>query len=1022
MMPAIRSAILPHTRGGNASCIVAALVALAFGPGGRASAAPVSELPARLATDTQSLNGTWSFKYIAGLDAGVDENFCQPGFDAGSWVSLPVPSHWELHGHSEPGYFDGPPEGLGLYRRLFRVPAAWRSKRVCLCFDGVLHGFTAWVNGKEIGSWASGFNPVTFDITDALLPGDADNLLAVRVSTRSRAWGFDTMDCWSLSGVYRDVTLFAVPTTHVTGYWARTTLGPDGSARLAIDVAASGPGAITGTLTAPGSGARVDLAFELDATGKGSTTLEISQPQLWTAETPSLYSLTLTLAAPDGSSHRVADRIGLREVSIKDGVLLINGRPIKLRGINHHDIWPEEGRVATVARMRRDLELMRDANINFIRTSHYPPHPLFISMCDELGFYVDCEVPFIHGREHLTDPAYQEDLFIRARATVARDKNHPSIIFWSLGNENPVNDQGLEAGKLVKQLDPTRPIAFPTVGSHFKGNWEKYPEFVEIYTPHYAGPAKVREYAEKLTRPIIVTEFAHQRGIARGGDSVQEIWDAMMSSPRVAGGAVWLFQDQGILRTARNRQSVKNGDQMVWLDEHRYFDTHGYFGVDGIVFSDRTPQADYWHLRHVFSPVQIGEREIAVIPGRQTLELDVENRFDFRSLAGTKLAWRLLRNLAEVAHGEAPLAAPARDREKVRLDITLPADPGQDVFVLEIRCLDEQGRSFIEHGIRLDTAATATSRLARLEHTLPARLPTLEVTDATITVTHASWRLLVDRPSAALSIAAPDGTLLVTAAGPHTSRKLTITELGKQRDGGEKRWDGELMRDVVAPQTTADQAQAGVVVTIAGRYPRPGFPDQAVEGECRLTARASGAIDVTYDYRPINATGTMVETGFTLAIPAAFHELRWVGQGPYAGYKGRDRVNRFGVFQLNRDDLFFPGNRRGVQLACLSDPAGRGVLVGGDDVIFSFDNRGAETVVTHVASDARSFDKKDDTPKKPEAWEPGSATGGPPPVAIKGAFTLVPLTGPWPEPLAAWFGPAGDRAVVHRPFLHVYDQ
>jgi beta-galactosidase len=1007
---------------------IALSFALTLVPSGVAAAAPAAELPVRLATQSQSLNGMWAFKYVAGLDAGQDEAFAQPGFDAASWATLPVPGHWELHGYSEPGYFNGPPEGLGLYRRVFRVPEAWRGQRVFVCFDGVLHGFTAAVNGKEIGTWASGFNPVTFDITDALLPGDADNLLTVKVSTRSRGWDFDTMDCWSLSGIYRDVTLFAVPTTHVTDYWARTTLGADGSARLAIDVAASAPGTLTGTLTPPGAGAPASFSITLDDSGRGATTLDIPTPQLWTAETPALYRIALSLAAADGSTHRVEDRIGLREVSIKDGVLLLNGKPIKLRGINHHDIWPEEGRVATVARMRRDLELMREANINFVRTSHYPPHPLFIGMCDELGFYVDCEVPFIHGREHLTDPAYQEDLFIRARATLARDKNHPSIIFWSLGNENPVNEQGLEAGKLVKQLDPTRPIAFPTVGSHFKGNWEKYPEFVELYTPHYAGPSKVREYAETLARPIIVTEFAHQRGIARGGDGVQEIWDEMMNSSRVAGGAVWLFQDQGILRTADDRHSVKNGDLMVWLDEHRYFDTHGYYGVDGIVFSDRTPQADYWHLRHAFSPVQIREREIAVEPGRQTLTLQVKNRFDFRSLAGMKLAWRLLRNTAEIAHGETPLNAPARGREKVSLEITLPSDPGQDVFALEIRCLDAQGRSFNEHGIRLDTSATATSRLASLEHALPAGLPTLDVTDATISVAHPAWRLTVDRPAAALSITTPDGTPLVTAAGPHTSRKLTITELGKQRDGGAARWEGELMREVAMPRTTAEQTASGVVVTIAGRYPRPGFPDQAVEGECRLTARATGAIEVTYDYRPVNATGTMVETGYTLAIPAAYGELRWIGQGPYAGYKGRDRVNRYGVFQLNRDDLFFPGNRRGVQLACLSDQSGRGPLVAGDQAIFSFDNRGAETVVTHVASDSRSFDKKSDAAQKPEttkpetAWEPGGAASGPPPAAIKGTFTLVPLSGSWPAPLAGWFGPAGDRAVVHRPFLHVYDQ
>lgn len=1002
-----------------AACLAAAMLC---GDSARA-AGPVQELPTRLATDVRPLDGTWTFKYVPGLDAGADGKFIEPSFDASAWPTIPVPGHWELHGFAEPRYFHGPDEGLGLYRRTFRVPPEWRGKRVLLSFDGVLHGFTAWVNGTDVGSWASGFNPVTLDVTDALLPGDADNLLAVRVSTRSHGWEFDTMDCWSLSGIYRSVTLFAVPKDHLTDFTVWTTLRADGGADLDVEAAATAPGTVAAVLTSPAGDAQQDFKIELDARGRGRTTVRVGNPRLWTAETPSLYRLDLALRpAAGGPEHRVSDGIGLRQVTIDDGILQLNGRPIKLRGINHHDIWPEEGRVATVERMRRDLELIRDANVNFIRTSHYPPHPLFIGMCDEMGFYVDCEVPFIHGRDHLGDPSYRGDLLTRARATVARDKNHPSIILWSVGNENPVNEQGLEAGKLVKELDPTRPIAFPTVGSHFKGNWERYPGFVDLYTPHYAGPEKVREYAGVLERPIVVTEYAHQRGIARGGDGVQEIWDEMYRAPRVAGGAVWLFQDQGILRTAEDRASVVNGDLMVWLDEHRYFDTNGYYGVDGIVFSDRTPQLDYWNLRHAFSPVRIGERQVAVRPGPQTVGLRVENRHDFRSLAGYQLAWKLLRNTGELSHGEVPLTAAARETEHVSIPLDLPGDPGQDVFALEIRCLDAGGRSFNEHGVRLDTAATAASRLASVERSLPAGDLALDVTAAGIAVAHPSWKLSIDRSTGRLSLAAADGTPLVTAVGPHTGRKLTITELGKQRDGGATRWDGELMREVTAVRTSAERTAAGVVVTVGGRYPRPGFPEQAVEGEYRLTARPGGAIDVAYDYQPINPRGTMVETGLAFAVPAAADEFRWIGQGPYAGYKHRDRVNRHGVFHLHRDDLFFPGNRRGVQLACLADVGGRGVLVAGDEATFSFDPRGADTIVSHVASDARSFDEKSDSKPKPEAWEPGGDAGGPPAAVIEGSFTLVPLPAAWPAPLGRWFGPPGGRAPVVRPFLHVYDQ
>lgn len=1003
-------------------------VALSAMPNTAGTAAPVRELPVRLAREALSLDGDWAFKYVAGSDAGADERFHDPAFDVKPWTTLKVPGHWELHGFAEPRYYHGPDEGLGLYRRTFRVPAEWRGKRVCLCFDGVLHGFTAWVNGKEVGDWASGFNPVTFDVTDALLPGDADNVLAVRVSTRTHGWDFDTMDCWSLSGIYRSVTLFAVPQQHLTDFTAWTTLRADGGVDLAVEAQATSPGTVAAVITGPAGEPAQAFDIPLDAAGRGKVTVVVPNPRLWTAETPSLYRLDLALKPADGGpAHAVSDRIGLRQVTIEDGVLELNGRPIKLRGINHHDIWPEEGRVATVERMRRDLELIRDANVNFIRTSHYPPHPLFIGMCDEMGFYVDCEVPFIHGRSNLADPAYQEDLFTRARATVARDKNHPSIIFWSVGNENPVNDQGLATGRLVKELDPTRPVSFPTVGSHFKGNWEKYPEFVDLYTPHYPSASKVRDYAATLKRPIVVTEYAHQRGIARGGDGVQEIWEEMDKNPRVAGGAVWLFQDQGILRTAKDRASVVNGDLMVWLDEHRYFDTHGYYGVDGIVFSDRTPQLDFWQLRHVYSPVQVKERSVTVSPGSQTLVLHVENRFGFRSLEGMKLSWKLFRNAKAIATGVAPLSAAARDTQAVPIEIALPADPGQDVFALEVCCLDERGTSFHEHGIRLETGASPASRLAHVEAERPAGGFTLDETEASLVAACPSWRLTIDRKTGGATIAAADGTPLVAAIGPHTGRKLVITELGKQRDGGASRWDGELMREATAVRTSAERSPDGVVVTVAGRYPRPGFPEQAVEGEYRLSARPSGAIEVAYDYRPVAATGTMVETGLAFMVPAAADELRWIGQGPYAGYKSRDAVNRHGVFHLHRDDLFFPGHRRGVEVACLADAAGRGILFAGERTVFSVDNRGADTLVAHIASDSRKFDDKGDPKPKPENfktenWEPGGDAGGPPVAAIKGGFTLLPLTAAWPAALERWFGPAAARAPVHRPFLHVYDQ
>jgi beta-galactosidase len=982
------------------------------------AAGPQDIVPVRLGQGAVSLQGDWSFKYVPGLDAGSDTAFYQPPFDVAGWKTIPVPSHWELHGFAEPQYGSEVKEGLGLYRRTFRVAKTWQGQRVFLRFEGVLFGLTAYVNGKQVVEWASSFNPVTFDISEALLPGDADNVLAVRVTTRSKGWDFDTMDCWGLSGIFRDVTLFALPATHFKDYTARTTLMHDGSAELQLEVVASSPANVAGKVISPDGKLVRGFQVALANDGHGATNLVIDQPQLWTAETPSLYRLELDMQSGDKTLQHITDRIGLRQVTIEKAILKLNGTPIKLRGIDHHDIWPNEGRVATEELMRRDLELIRNANINFIRTSHYPPHPRFIEMCDEMGIYVDCEVPFIHGREHLNDPAYQDLLLTRARATVMRDKNRPSIILWSIGNENHIFESNLNAGKKVKELDPKRPITYPTMGSYFKSNYQDFPDFVDLYSPHYPSAKTIEDYAERLTRPIVVTEYAHQRGIARGGSGVQDIWEAIYRAPRVAGGAVWLFQDQGILRTAPDIKSVQNGDLMVWLDEHRYYDTHGYYAVDGIVYSDRTPQIDYWQVRKVYSPVQIQEQAVPAKPGHQNVSLHVENRFDFRSLAGIKLNWALRKNATTLQSGVIPLKAKSRETEAISLPVTLPATVSHDVFTLELACVDETGRQLYERSLRLDTQAEGAWAAALLA-SLSAGAPTLDVSDSVISVRHPRFNLKLDRRRGECLLADGGGKTVVSAIGPHVGRILTINDLGKQREGEATHWRGELLREVRGLKTAAQKKAAGVLVTVSGSYPRPGFPEEAVEGEYRLLLQNSGEVEVSYKYVPVRATGSFVEGGLAFAVLAAQSEFRWLGQGPYAGYPGKDRLNEFGLFHLNREDQYFPGNRRKVEVAFLADPSGAGILLAGTNMTVSVDYLDGTTVFSHVGL---LPGQPSGTKNKGENVENKSEVKATSVKSISGKFSLLVLAPDWPAVLTNWFGGPGERTEMHKRYFHSYDQ
>jgi beta-galactosidase len=973
-------------------------------------AQPQDVHPVRSGAMALSLTGTWQFRYLPGSNPGEEAGFHSPSFTrADAWKTIPVPAHWELHGFAEPKYAQVA-EGLGLYRRTFRVPAAWKGQRVFLRFEGVLHGFEAWVNGRSVGTWGSAYNPVTFDVTDAI-DASADKLLAVQVTTRNKGFDFDLNDCWALSGIYREVTLFAVPPTHLKDYTTRTTLAPDGSARFEVEVVSSGNALTSGRLLSPQGKLVHEFPIPLGAEHRGSAAVSIARPQLWTAETPSLYTLELALRSEEKTVQKISTKIGLRQVTVDGGVLKLNGTPIKLRGANHHDIWPKEGRVATDELLRHDLELMKAANINFVRTSHYPPHQRLIELCDELGLYVMDEVPFGFGDAHLRDPSYQENLLMRARATLMRDKNHASVIIWSIGNENPNTPLTFATGEYVQKLDPTRPICFPQVGSYFDRSHQEIPASVEVYAPHYPVNRTVQRYAEQLKRPVIFTEYAHALGLAT--ERIQDQWEIMQAGKHIAGGAVWMFQDQGILRAAEQPTDLAKPSLFVWPDATRYYDTGGNGGMDGIVYSDRTPQTDYWQVRKVYSPIQIKERTLETGPGLQRLNLTVENRFDFRALTGFKLAWALEKNGSSVKKGTVNLKAGPRSSETLSLEVKIPDDFAKNFYALTLRCLDERGQSLHERSVRLETAGQKNSQQTELLATLPSGALELTETATEIRVSHSRFIVLLDRKTGALSLRDPAGAILADGIYPHAGRRFTEAEALRAK--GSPVWSDAILRNPTNLTTEATRTGDGIQLRVRGKYARPSAADQFLEGEQTLLITPAGSIEIAYDYTPINASGALLEAGVSLIVSGDnATEFRWIGQGPYAGYPGKDRLNEFGRHHLHRDDLNFQGNRRGVELALLTNASGTGFLVSTQSADVAVEkNPEGTTTLSHnaVLSGRGNKGVGPETNFKAEEVK-----------HIAGKLTVMPLGTEWPSPLVRWFGKPGKPAVPWRPFYRSYDQ
>jgi beta-galactosidase len=343
------------------------------------------------------LNGLWKFKYVPSTQINSDSLFIRPDFDISKWSAIKVPGNWELQGFSEPMYGGALKEGTGLYRTTFTVASDWKDQLVYIAFDGVQYGYELWVNGKYAGSFASSFNRQTFDITRFVMP-DVENTLAVKVTTRSKGWDFDTNDDWSLSGIIRDVTLFTLPLTHIKDVVVVTNVENNSTSYISVSTLierkkseryGNSPG-LSYKLTDTHGRVIKELLISGNFDNNSDIinlagNIKIDNPRLWTAETPYLYDLSIILTENNKEIQKQNLKIGIRQISIEKGILKLNGTPVKLRGVDHHDLSPVNGKAVTESEIKEDLILIKRANINFIRTSHYPPHHRLIELCDSMG-------------------------------------------------------------------------------------------------------------------------------------------------------------------------------------------------------------------------------------------------------------------------------------------------------------------------------------------------------------------------------------------------------------------------------------------------------------------------------------------------------------------------------------------------------------------------------------------------------------------------------------------------------------
>jgi beta-galactosidase len=605
-------------------------------------------LPARawLHDDSErvSLDGDWAFRLSPSI-AEAPDDLAAP--DPAGWDTMPVPSHWQLRGYGRPAYTNvvypfplEPPfvptdNPTGDYVRAVVIPSSWAGARIVLRFEGVDSRFAVHVNGTRVG-WSSGSRlPSEFDLTDHVAPGN-DAVITVRVHQWSAGSYLEDQDMWWLSGIFRDVVLLARRPEAASDVFVRATYA-DGAGTLMVE------SDVAGTLVVPETG--VELA-----TGE---TVEIPRVEPWSAEVPRLYDGTLT--APGGS---VQLRIGFRTVAVDNGVLTVNGNRVLFNGVNRHEFHPDRGRALTEQDMLDDVLLMKRHGINAVRTSHYPPHPYFLDLCDEYGLYVvdECDLE-THGFGYepepprlpnpVMDPRWRDDQVDRMRRMVERDKNHPSVVIWSLGNESGMGDNMRAMYDWAHDRDPSRPV-------HYERDGEA--EFVDVYSRMYSSPEEVEllgtDTASYGGKPFILCEYGHAMGNGPGGlPDYQRLFE---THPRCQGGFIWEWIDHGLRATdaSGNEFYAYGGDFGETVHD-------GNFVCDGLLFPDRTPSPGMLEFAKVIEPVRI------TFDGDH---ISVQNRYEMLDTGHLRFGWIRETDGVPVADGELDVPVTAAG-ETVRFDL-----------------------------------------------------------------------------------------------------------------------------------------------------------------------------------------------------------------------------------------------------------------------------------------------------------------------------------------------------------------
>lgn len=868
-----------------------------------------------------------------------DDTFATPAFDDAKWASMPVPGNWEVEGFSKPTY-NNPDNAAGLYRRWIEVPASFAGKRVLWHFDGVSFGAELWVNGQKAGYHAGSFNAWFVDVTHLVKPGQR-NLLALRVSKQTDENKFDNGDFWALGGIQRPTHLIALPLQHVEDVRLVTRLDAAyTNATLDAAVTVHGtPGqkvTVTGRIHG-GDGAELPLPVlsasgVVDAEGTARLNLkqEVAAPRLWSAEKPNLYYLVVACG-----EERVQQRFGFRQVELRDGVLLLNGVPIKLFGTCRHEEWGDVGHALDEKRWRTDVDMMKAANINAVRTSHYPPARRFLELCDERGLYVLDEVPACWTPN--SDPALKGYWVARAEATWNRDKNFPCVIGWNVGNESGFGPDNLAAYKRIKELDPTRPALISCAPA-----WRD--PSLEITDFHYPDLPLLEHSTISAGKPqaVAITEGPHtfcNRSALLYDWGIKDFWgealanqtEALWRLPTVFGGFIWEWQDQGLADRSPEKDAVDPVTAALAGSEADLGGSKDAAKVElssadtrlrgnnhkGVVDPFRTPNPEYFNVHRAYCPVMIKAREVTLADGAWTVP--VENRYAFTDLSELKSTWEALAKGAAIAQGPLVVSSAPRSTGIIRLAAVPEADE------LRLRFVHADGRTVLSTRLGIPGKAVLPPP-GGLSASGPVVLD--QSAEGSIKVRAAGCELEIDRKTGCIVAWRHEAETLLNA-GPD----LTIGERrvykGEQMPVFERKSvpvvQSASAASVSVSSVSADHVGENARINVVGTVCLAESPTPIADIDYTIDVRPNGSLGVTWKMTWKAALADAWELGLRFAAPAATDTLSWSRQAQWSEYP----KNHLGAAtgSVKATDLRFRCSKRDTLWALFSGSGATGITV-----------------------------------------------------------------------------------------------